>query len=124
VIHPVTATPQGGVISPILANIYLHYALDLWFQHRFKRQCRGEACLTCYADDFVCAFEYQQEPERFFQALGARLANFGLLLPPEKTRVIPFIPLHPAKTSIDFLGFEFRWGKDRTGNPHLKRRTS
>ena len=124
VIHPVTGTPQGGGISPILANLYLHYALDLWFQHRFKRQCRGEACLIRYADDFVCAFEHQQEAERFFQALGARLANFGLQLSPEKTRVIPFIPLHPAKTSFDFLGFEFRWGRDRKGNPHLKRRTS
>ena len=125
VIHPATGTPQGGNVSPILANIYLHYVLDLWFQKVVKKWCRGEACLIRYADDFVCAFQYQADAERFYRALSKRLGKFGLKLSAEKTRVIRFSRDHqPGKTSFDFLGFEFRWGKDRGGRPHLKRRTS
>jgi RNA-directed DNA polymerase len=125
VLHPATGTPQGGIISPMLANVYLHYALDLWFHKVVKPRCRGEACLIRYADDFVCAFQYQADAERFYQELGQRLGKFGLELSAEKTRVISFSP-HQAlrRTSFDFLGFEFRWGKDRAGKPHLKRRTS
>jgi RNA-directed DNA polymerase len=90
-----------------------------------KPRCRGEACLIRYADDFVCAFEYQAEAERFYQALGKRLGKFGLELAAEKTRVMPFSRYQePGKTSFDFLGFEFRWGQDRAGKPHLKRRTA
>ena len=70
VIHPTAGTPQGGIISPILANIYLHYALDLWFHKIVKRYCRGEACLIRYADDFVSAFEHREDAERFYQDLG------------------------------------------------------
>ena len=70
VIHPVTGTPQGGIVSPILANVYLHYALDLWFHEVVKKRCRGEACLIRYADDFVCAFQYQEDAERFYNELG------------------------------------------------------
>ena len=125
VIHPATGTPQGGIASPILANVYLHYVLDLWFQKVVKKWCRGEACLIRYADDFVCAFQYQKEAERFYRALSKRLGKFGLKLSAEKTRVIRFSRNHqPGKASFDFLGFEFRWGKDRGGRPHLKRRTS
>jgi group II intron reverse transcriptase/maturase len=65
VIHPITGTPQGGIVSPILANIYLHYALDLWFEKVVKPHCHGEACLIRFADDFVCAFEHQKDAERF-----------------------------------------------------------
>jgi len=125
VLHPVTGTPQGGIISPILANVYLHYALDLWFHRVVKPRCRGEACLIRYADDFVCAFQHQAEAERFYQELGQRLGKFGLELSASKTRVIPFSQRQAlGKTGFDFLGFEFRWGKDRAGKPHLKRRTS
>jgi len=125
VLHPATGTPQGGIVSPILANVYLHYVLDLWFHRVVKPRCRGEACLIRYADDYVCAFQYQADAERFYQELGQRLGKFGLELSAEKTRVISFSP-HQAlgRTSFDFLGFEFRWGKDRAGKPHLKRRTS
>jgi RNA-directed DNA polymerase len=126
VLHPVTGTPQGGIISPMLANIYLHYALDLWFQKVMKLQCQGEACLIRYADDFVCAFEHQAEAERFYGMLGERLKKFGLELSEAKTRVIEFsstqTPL--GKNSFDFLGFEFRWKRDRTGTPRVKKRTS
>jgi RNA-directed DNA polymerase len=125
VLHPATGTPQGGIVSPMLANVYLHYVLDLWFHRVVKPRCRGEACLMRYADDFVCAFQYQEEAERFYQELGQRLGKFGLELSGAKTRVIPFSPRDDlGRSSFDFLGFEFRWGKDRAGKPHLKRRTS
>ena len=97
-IHPVTGIPQGGVISPILANVYLHYALDLWFQKVVKPRCRGEACLIRYADDFVAAFQYQEEADRFYQELGPRLGRDMLYILDEPT--------------------------DRGGKPHLKRRTA
>lgn len=125
VIHPVTGSPQGGIISPILANIYLHYVLDLWLHKVVVPHCSGEACLIRYADDFVCAFEKQEDAQRFYTVLGKRLGKFGLALSEEKTRVIPFGQnFSPSKTSFDFLGFEFRWGKDQAGKPHVKRRTS
>ena len=86
VIHPATGTPQGGVISPILANIYLHYALDLWFEKLVKKRARGECVLVRYADDFVCAFRYRSDAERFYtEQLPIRLAKFNLELAPEKT---------------------------------------
>lgn len=123
VIHPTTGSPQGGIVSPILSNIYLHYVLDLWFHRVVRTQCKGEACLIRYADDFVSAFEKEEEAERFHWMLGERLKKFGLELSAEKTRVIPFNRNHPEST-FDFLGFEFRWGQDRQGKPHVTRQTS
>jgi group II intron reverse transcriptase/maturase len=124
-LHPVTGTPHGGTVSPILANVFLHYALDLWFEKVVKQHCRGEACLIRYADDFVCAFENQADAERFYNVLGPRLEKFGLELSGAKTRIIPCSRHRQAgKTSVEFLGFEFRWGKDRKGRAHLKRRTA
>lgn len=123
VIHPATGTPQGGIISPLLANVYLHYVLDLWFHKVVKKHSRGEACLIRYADDFVSAFQYREDAERFYRALGQRLEKFGLELAAEKTRIIP-IHRDPPSGRFDFLGFEFYWGKDRSGKPHLKHRTS
>ena len=105
--------------------MYLHYALDLWFQKVIKPRCRGEACLIRSADDFVAAFQYQTEADRFYQELGPRLGKFGLELAPDKTRVIAFSGQHArGRTRFDCLGFEFRWGSDRAGKPHLKRRTA
>lgn len=125
VLHPLTGTPQGGIVSPILANIYLHYALDLWFHKVVVPRCGGEACLIRYADDFVCAFEQQRDAEHFYNGLGKRLDKFGLALSADKTRTILFSQHRlPGRTSFDFLGFEFRWGKDRTGQAHLHRRTA
>ena len=123
VTHPLTGTPQGGVISPILSNIYLHYALDLWFEKVVKRHCRGEAYLCRYADDFVCAFEHSDDAKRFHRALSGRLGKFGLRLAPDKTRIIPFVRGNGG-SAFEFLGFEFRWGVSRGGRPWLKRRTS
>jgi len=125
VLHPVTGSPQGGTVSPILANVFLHYVLDLWFEKVVKQHWRGEACLIRYADDFVCAFEEQADAERFYNVLGQRREKFGLELSAAKTRRIPFQRYRRAgQTSFEFLGFEFRWGKDRKGKDHLKRRTA
>ena len=125
VIHPAAGTPQGGIISPILANICLHYVLDLWFQEVVKKRCRGEACLIRYADDFVAAFEHQEDAERFHRALPERLGKFGLELSAAETRVIEMDRDRPSGGGrFEFLGFEFYWGEDWKGRPHLKRRSS
>jgi group II intron reverse transcriptase/maturase len=125
VLRPETGSIQGGIISPILANVYLHHALDVWFQKVVISHCIGKAFLIRFADDFVCAFEKLEDAQRFYAVLGKRLGKFGLELSAEKTRIIPFSSvIQPGKTSFDFLGFEFRWGKDRKGKPHVRRRTA
>jgi len=123
--HPVTGSPQGGIVSPILANVSLHDALDLWFERVVKPPCRGEACLIRDADDFVWAVERQPEAERFYTRRGQRLGTFGRALSAEKTRVMPVSRQPPApKTSVAFLGFECRWDKDRVGKAQVTRRTA
>jgi RNA-directed DNA polymerase len=124
VLRPERGTPQGGIISPLLANVYLHYALDLWFEKVFQRSCKGGAFLHRYADDFVCGFVREEDGQRFYSELAERLRKFGLELAAEKTRVIPFSRYRRGETSFDFLGFEFRWGTDRKGQARLKRRTA
>ena len=126
VLHPVTGTPQGGIISPILANIYLHYVLDEWFEDVVKRYCRGEAYLVRYADDFVCAFQYQDDAERFYRVLGKRLGKYGLTLAEDKTRIVRFRRHHREdKAHFVFLGFEFRWTVSwKTGKVFLLKRTA
>jgi len=125
VIHPTTGTPQGGVISPVLANVYLHYALDQWFRERVQRKNRGRSRLYRYADDFIGCFEHEEEADQFKAALGERLAEFGLELAPEKTKQIRFSRTGgKANDRFDFLGFEFRWDKSRKGTPVVMRRTS
>ena len=125
VIHPVTGTPQGGIISPILANIYLHYVIDLWFEKKVKPACEGESYICRYADDFICAFRYKDDAERFYNALGERLNKFGLELAKEKTNIISFSRFRKHEnTYFEFLGFEFRWGKSRKGKDIILRRTS
>jgi len=124
VLRPESGTPQGGIISPVLANVYLHYALDLWFEKVFQRSCSGGAFLHRYADDFVCGFGRADEAERFYHELEERLRKFGLELAKDKTRVIPFSRYRQGETSFEFLGFEFRWGVNRKGHAWIKRRTS
>jgi RNA-directed DNA polymerase len=125
ILQPESGTPQGGNISAILANIYLHNVLDLWFEKVFKRSCKGRAFLIRYADDWICGFEYREDAERFYAEQGEQLRRFELELSEEKTRVMRFTSYQPQdEESFEFLGFEFRWGKDRKGKPHLKRRTS
>jgi group II intron reverse transcriptase/maturase len=125
VLHPATGTPQGGIVSPVLANIYLHYALDLWMEKVVKPRCEGEAYLCRYADDFVCAFRYKADADRFYEALRGRLGKFGLKLAEDKTRIIRFTRFRKEERAhFEFLGFEFRWAVDRKGRDLIKRRTS
>ena len=125
VLHPVTGTPQGGVVSPVLANVYLHHVVDLWFEKVVKPRCEGEVYLCRYADDFVCAFQYKRDAERFYRVLPKRLEKFGLEAAPDKTRIISFSRFRKEeKTCFEFLGFEFRRGCDRKGRDCIKRRTS
>ncbi|BCE01975.1 hypothetical protein TYM08_P2038 [Marinicellulosiphila megalodicopiae] len=120
-----SGSPQGGVISPVLANIYLHYALDLWFEKVVKPKIKGKAMLIRYADDFVCAFEMEEDAARFYQSLPERLRKFGLELAKEKTNLIKFSAYFPSrKHRFEFLGFAFNWCKDKKGKPRLRRRTS
>jgi RNA-directed DNA polymerase len=124
VLHPMTGTPQGGIVSPILANIYLHYVLDLWFEKKVKPNCKGEACLYRYADDFICAFRFKDDVEEFYTILVKRLNKFGLSLSSDKTRIIRFSRFEKETNYFEFLGFEFRWGTSRKGKDMIKRRTS
>ena len=125
VVHPETGTPQGGTVSPVLANAYVHYALDLWFTKVVKAHCRGEAWLCRYADDWVCAFRYQDDAERFSRVLPKRLEKCNLQVAPEKTRLLRFSRLHPSmKRRFPFLGCECAWRPDRQGVPRVKRRTA
>lgn len=126
VIHPHTGCPQGGVISPVLANIYLHYVLDLWFEKVVRPRCRARAYMIRFADDAVFAFQYQHEAERFYRVVGKRLAKFGLEVSAKKSRITRFSRFQLAKKSkgFEFLGFEFRWVPDRQGVPRVTKRTA
>jgi group II intron reverse transcriptase/maturase len=125
VVHPGAGTPQGGVVSPVLANIYLHYALDLWFEKVVRPRCKGMALLCRYADDWVCAFQYREEAEAFYAALPGRLEKFQLQVAPEKTRMQRFSRFHPGRqTRFQFLGFEYYWELDRKGTPRVAKRTA
>jgi len=125
VLHPATGTPQGGSVSPVLANIYMHYVLNQWFNKVIVKQSRGKAHLCVYADDFVAAFEHKDDAERFYRSLGERLKKFGLSLSEEKTRIVKFNRFEKeTSSSFDFLGFEFRWTTSKAGKNWLKRSTS
>ena len=126
-------TPQGGVISPVLANIYLHYSLDLWFERVFRKTCSGYARLIRYADDFVACFKQKEDARRFREELEGRLAVFGLEISPEKTKIIEFGPLAGIKAkknggkpeTFDFLGFTHYCSRTRDGKRfRMKRQTS
>ncbi len=125
IIHPESGTPQGGIVSPVLANIYLHFGLDLWFEKRVKINCKGSAFILRYADDFICAFQYRDEARRFYCELPKRLANFNLAVAPEKTAMLRFSRFHPGmERRIVFLGFETYWMKDSSGSVKVLQRTA
>jgi RNA-directed DNA polymerase len=125
-------TPQGAVLSPLLSNVYLHYVLDLWFDRRFRRQCRGEAYLFRYADDFVAGFQYREDAERFLNELKARLEKFHLEIEPCKTQLIQFGRFARQDAArygrepeeFTFLGFVHTCGQTRVGSFKVQRRTS
>lgn len=122
---PASGTPQGGVISPVLANIYLHYALDIWFEKKVKPTLQGPAMLIRYADDFVVAFQYRDEAREFYRTLPERLEKFGLDVAPEKTHLKRFTRFQPGKKrSFQFLGFVFYWSLDASGESRLRKHTS
>ena len=108
-------TPQGGLISPVLANVYLHYVLDLWFEKHVKKLLNGETYLVRYADDFIIMFENEDEAKAVYEALKERLSKFGLELAEDKTRILPFGRNSKAKATFDFLGFMHVNGKTRNG---------
>jgi group II intron reverse transcriptase/maturase len=125
VVHPQTGTPQGGVVSPVLANIYLHYVLDLWFEHLVGPKQQGRCRMIRFADDFVACFAFRHEAEAFEKELKARLAKFGLEVATDKTKTLRFGSNGgPHNGRFDFLGFEFYWEADRQGKPRVKRRTA
>jgi group II intron reverse transcriptase/maturase len=117
-------TPQGGLISPVCANIYLHYVLDLWFEKAVKPNLRGESYMVRYADDFVLMFQFEDEAKEVYVALEKRLEKFGLELAKEKTRVIPFGRFAKRRETFDFLGFKHINGVTRNGKYTVVHRTS
>ncbi len=125
VIFPVTGTPQGGVVSAVLANIYLHYVLDLWFEKIVKPRCDGDVLLMRFADDYVCCFQYRRDLQKLRGVMDKRLGKFNLELSKEKTRVVEFTRFRTKKSeTFTFLGFEFRWGLSRKNKPLVKMRTA
>lgn len=125
--------PQGSVLSPLLANVYLHYVLDEWFERDVQPRMRGEAYLIRYADDFICAFQVESDARRFQSVLGKRLARFSLELAEEKTNLLRFGRFAERDTArlgegapgtFDFLGFTHYCGHSRAGKFKLKRKTS
>jgi RNA-directed DNA polymerase len=131
--HPAAGTPQGGVISPLLANIYLHYVLDVWFEQEVKPRLQGPAFLIRYADDFVMVFQHESDARRVLEVLPKRFGKHGLTLHPEKTRLVAFArpPQRPPQEdsagepeTFDLLGFTHYWGRSRRGNWVVKRKTS
>jgi group II intron reverse transcriptase/maturase len=133
--HPEAGTPQGGVISPLLANIYLHYVLDEWWFKEVKPRLLGRAFLIRYADDFVIGFENEADARRVMEVLPKRFGRYGLTIHPDKTRLVPFVRPQQRTSrdkpggetrpgTFDFLGFTHYWGKSRKGNGVIKRRTA
>ena len=132
VYRPDAGTPQGGVVSPLLANIYLHEVVDVWFHEQVLPRMRGQAFMLRYADDIVMAFQAEGDARRVQAVLEKRLAKYGLRLHPEKTRLVPFQrpprdgvgsgPSSPG--SFDWLGFTHFWGRSRKGTWVMKRKTA
>jgi group II intron reverse transcriptase/maturase len=132
--HPTAGTPQGGVISPLLANVYLHYVLDVWFAEEVQPRLKGPAFLIRYADDFVMGFACEEDARRVLEVLPKRFGKYGLTLHPEKTRLVAFRPPGappkggPGEGSspgtFDLLGFTHYWGKSLRGKWVVKRRTA
>lgn len=131
--YPEAGTPQGGVISPLLSNLYLHEVLDQWFEHEVKPRLRGRAFIVRYADDAVLGFEYEEDARRVMTVLGKRFARYGLTLHPEKTRLVEF--RSPGRrggegdeehtgSSFDMLGFTHFWARSRNGCWIVKRKTA
>jgi len=132
---PDDGTPQGGVISPLLANIFLHYVLDEWFEKEVRPRLLGEAFVIRYADDFVIGVAREHDAQRIMDVLPKRMSKYGLTVHPEKTRLLRFEPPQtddseteerdpPGPRTFDFLGFTHYWGRSRQGAWVVKRKTA
>ncbi|MEK7730465.1 MAG: group II intron reverse transcriptase/maturase [Planctomycetota bacterium] len=134
VTYPESGSPQGGVVSPLLSNAYLHEVLDTWFERAVKPRLHGRASLIRYADDAVLVFEKEDDARRVLEVLPKRFAKYGLTLHPEKTRLVPFGQPRRSRTpgdrnrpqpgTFDLLGFTHYWGLSRNGNWVVKRKTA
>lgn len=125
VLNPETGSPQGGIISPVLANIYLHFALDLWFKKRVKKGCYGKCEIIRYADDFVCFFQKRVDAQAFYEHLPDRLRKFNLEVAPEKTKLLNFSKERfETNETFVFLSFEFRWEISAKGQPYVSVKTA
>ncbi len=134
VYYPEEGTPQGGVISPVLANVFLNEVIDQWFEHEVKPRLRGQAHLVRYADDLVMIFQREDDARRVEAVLPKRLSKYGLRLHPEKTRLIPFqrpgYGTRPTRRdgnrpgTFDFLGFTHYWGRSQKGNWAVMQKTA
>ena len=124
--YPEAGTPQGGVISPMLSNIYLHEVLDKWFEEQIKPRLESGAFMVRYADDFVMGFKSRRDAERVLEVLRKRLAKFGLELHAGKTRLVDFRPSDKGgeSGSFDFLGFTHTWRTSRKGTAYVCRQTA
>ena len=125
--YPLAGTPQGGVVSPLLSNLYLHEVLDQWFEHSVKPRLQGRAFLVRFADDAVLAFEREADARRVLAVLPKRLGKYGLQLHPDKTRLVKFCPPGDGSSggrSFDLLGFTHYWGRSRKGRWIIKRKTA
>lgn len=120
-------TPQGGVISPLLSNIYLHEVLDKWFIHEVQPRMKGRAYIIRFADDAVLGFRCEEDADRVMKVLPKRLEKYGLKLNSEKTKIVKFrMPLNKYENNvgtINFLGFTHYWGKSRKGNHVIMKKT-
>jgi RNA-directed DNA polymerase len=134
VTHPDLGTPQGGVVSPLLANIYLHEVLDKWFVRDVQPRLTGRASLIRYADDFVIVFSMESDARRVMKVLPERFGKYGLTVHPDKTRLIPFLkpsraPGHSSGSGsvpgvFDLLGFTHFWGRTQKGGRAVTRNTA
>ena len=133
--YPAAGSPQGGVISPLLANVFLHYVLDTWFKQEVQPRLLGKAHLVRYADDFVILFTHEEDARRVMEVLPKRFGKYGLALHPDKTRLIPFRrPPHKASGetggghnrpgTFDLLGFTHYWGRTLRGGWAVMRQTA
>ena len=129
---PGEGTPQGGVVSPLLSNIYLHEVMDVWFDREVRPRLQGRAAMFRFADDFVLVFKLRQDAERVLEVIPKRLQRFGLQMHPEKTRLIHFRRPKEKRQgdesrqpkTFQFLGFTHYWGRSRKGRWVVKRRTA
>ena len=124
VIHTEEGTPQGGLISPVLANVYLHYVLDKWMEEIVRPRMHGRMCYVRYADDFLILFQYEQDARRVMEVLPKRLNKYGLELAEDKTRIFPFDRNGGNKEEFDLLGFTFYMRKTKSGRIRAGVRTS